>query len=66
MITVQNFEVSNARKQLQEVWNAACRFDKIDRKSKFVVFSDANPFNAEYQMRMNNYLWLAKMYQEAK
>lgn len=66
MITVQNFEVSNARKQVQAVWVAMCRFDKIDPKSNFVIFSDTNPFAQEYNMRMNNYLWLAKQYREAK
>jgi len=37
-----------AQSQVKLLWNCACDYDAIDRESKFVVFSTANPFTTEY------------------
>jgi hypothetical protein len=33
---------------LKNLWVKMCAHDKLDPKSNFVVFSDSNPFSAEY------------------
>lgn len=38
---------------VKNLWNKMCAHDKIDPKSNFVVFSDANPFSAEYNKAMS-------------
>lgn len=34
----------NAIRLLKALWIRACRFDGIDHNSKFVIFSEENPF----------------------
>lgn len=37
---------------VKNLWNKMCAHDKVDPKGNFVVFSDANPFAAEYNEAM--------------
>jgi hypothetical protein len=43
----------NPRKlQVAALWDKMCQHDKVDRNSKFVVFSPTNPFTAVYNEAM--------------
>lgn len=37
---------------VKNLWNKMCAHDKLDPKSTFVVFSDTNPFTADYNNAM--------------
>ena len=37
-------------------WKLACRHDGVNPKSSFVVFSEGNPFESQYETAMQNYL----------
>lgn len=46
-------ECTNPRKlQVKMLWNKMCRHDDVDPVSTFVVFSDSNPFAADYNEAM--------------
>lgn len=38
--------------QVKYLWNRMCQHDKISPDSKFVAFSDSNPFHREYNEAM--------------
>ena len=38
---------------VKECWEKACEYDHVDPKSKFVVFSDKNPWVEPYNKAMN-------------
>lgn len=40
------------REKIKQLWNKACEHDGIDPKSKFVVFSEGNPFAKEYNQTL--------------
>ena len=44
------------RLKVRKLWQQACRYEKIDPKSKFVGFSNDNPFNKDYNYEMNKYM----------
>jgi hypothetical protein len=48
--------IARLRSDVQTAWKEACAHDKIDPASTFVVFSDSNPFEAEYNKAMGRYL----------
>lgn len=45
--------IENPRKlQVKMLWNKMCRHDGIDPQAQFVVFSDSNPFQCDYNDAM--------------
>lgn len=48
--------------KLKDLWNKACDHDGIERTSKFVVFSNTNPWAKRY----NAAIRLALTYAQAK
>ena len=38
----------NINRLIKALWIRACRFDCIDHKAKFVIFSDENPYIRRY------------------
>ena len=48
----------------KELWLKACRFDGIDPNSKFIVFSDKNPFTEKYNRAMSLYLMAEEYYRK--
>ena len=45
----------NIKRLLKALWIKSCRFDGIDPKSIFVVFSTDNPVQKRYNKIMNLY-----------
>jgi hypothetical protein len=44
----KNFERKNETLNIKELWAKACEYDNIPADSKFVVFSNDNPYVADY------------------
>lgn len=44
------------RDQVRAAWRKACEHDGFPVDAQFVVFSDTNPFEAEYNAAMAEYL----------
>jgi len=49
-------ETQNIKRLLKALWIKSCRFDGIPADSKFVVFSDDNPYQRRYAKIMKMYL----------
>jgi len=67
----KTFEGHNSFQQIQSeqlnpklLWDRACQYDGIDPGSKFVVFSDSNPWVEKYNKAMQLYLMAEKYYRE--
>jgi hypothetical protein len=59
-------DLARLRAQVQITWQVACKADGIDPKSTFVVFSDHNPFEAQYNLRMKAYLAACRKFEEGR
>ena len=46
----------NIKRLMKALWIKSCRFDGIPIDSKFVVFSDDNPYQVRYNKIMGLYL----------
>ncbi len=44
-------QVLKHRKQTKALWIKACKYDKINPKSSFVIFSKDNPFTKKYNKK---------------
>ena len=52
--------IENTRIDVRRLWRKACKHEGIDPKSKFVVFSNENPWNDDYNAAMSKYLNLTR------
>jgi hypothetical protein len=52
------------RKVVKRLWRKACQHEGIDPKEKFVVFSNDNPFNKDYNYEMGKYLNMVRPFFE--
>ena len=41
---------------IKALWNKACDYEGIDRESKFVIFSDDNPWAVKYNEAMGAFM----------
>ena len=55
--------ITAARNTVGQCWRQACEFDDIPADSKFVVFSDGNPYAKWYNLAMTEYLRLCREYE---
>ena len=52
---------SELESRVKNLWRKACEWDKILPESKFVVFSDDNPYLKEYNDAVGQLLRIAKV-----
>lgn len=45
---------------VQDLWRRACKFDGIEPGASFVVFSASNPWEARYNLAVQQYLLVCK------
>jgi hypothetical protein len=44
--------VQQARQRAAELWKKMCQWDNVPTDSSFVVFTETNPYQAEYDAAM--------------
>jgi hypothetical protein len=47
--------VQAAQVEVKRLWNLMCEYEGISPTSKFVSFSDRNPFSTQYSYAMQNF-----------
>jgi len=55
--------ISNLAATVRQLWNQACDHDGIPRDSKFVCFSNDNPYLQFHNQAMNQYFDAVREYQ---
>lgn len=55
--------IDGIRRTIRSIWVSACKYDKIDPKEKFVIFSKKNPFVSFYEIAMKEYRQTISEYQ---
>jgi hypothetical protein len=55
-----------ARANVRKLWIQMCEHDRVPTDSRFVVFTDLNPFFAEYQIAVRTWQQLRKAQETRK
>jgi len=55
--------IADMRATVKSAWNSACEHEQIPTDSKFVVFSDDNPFSPFYDKAVRQLMEMMEQYQ---